>query len=75
MRRSPAITCSWACSRNWPSCRASAASVAISPSSKAGACTPKRWAKTSASTPIPTTASATCTRACCVPRAWWPIPA
>ena len=44
-------------------------------SSKAGACTPKRWAKTWASTPIPTTASATCTRACCVPPAWWPIPA
>jgi uncharacterized protein (DUF885 family) len=38
-------------------------------SSKAGACTPKRWVKTWASTPIPTTASATCTRACCAPPA------
>ncbi len=43
--------------------------------SKAGACTPNRWARSSASTPIRTSTSAACRTSCGARSAWWSTPA
>jgi hypothetical protein len=55
-------------------CRASAGSPGTRPSARAGRCMPRRWARTSASTPIRTARSVRSRPRCGAPCGWWWTP-